>query len=442
MERWMPAKKFHLGWFLQGSSVQAWGEPWTGHIGTTWMQPELFLDMARSLERACFDYILLEDSSYVGESYGASTDIYLRNGIAVPRQDPSVVAALMSQVTSRIGIVPTFGTYAYPPYLLARLMATLDQVSAGRSGWNAVTGSSDYAAMNFGLPGMPEHDLRYDMADEYMEVVRKLWGSWEPGAFLADTGSGVLIDPAKVHAVNFEGKYFKTRGPLNSGPCPQGQPVIAQAGGSPRGRQFASQHADTIVVHTKGIAAMKAYRDDIRRRMVAHGRDPNDCKVLYLVNPIVGQTREDAEERKRLRRAEAGRQVEQRLAHLSKVTNIDFGAFDLDEPLRPGLTTNGHQQTLDEFVSKAAGRTLRQTMEDHNTTELSVELIGTPDDVAAKMDEVMQEVGGDGFLFSMPNVTRRLLAEMEDGLVPVLQKRGLTRRAYEHAQFRDNLLAF
>jgi FMN-dependent oxidoreductase (nitrilotriacetate monooxygenase family) len=442
MERWMPAKKFHLGWFLQGSSVQAWGEPWTGHIGKTWMQPELFLDMARSLERACFDYILLEDSSYVGESYGASTDIYLRNGIAVPRQDPSVVAALMSQVTSRIGIVPTFGTYAYPPYLLARLMATLDQVSAGRSGWNAVTGSSDYAAMNFGLPGMPEHDLRYDMADEYMEVVRKLWGSWEPGAFLADTGSGVLIDPAKVHAVNFEGKYFKTRGPLNSGPCPQGQPVIAQAGGSPRGRQFASQHADTIVVHTKGIAAMKAYRDDIRRRMVAHGRDPNDCKVLYLVNPIVGQTREDAEERKRLRRAEAGRQVEQRLAHLSKVTNINFGAFDLDEPLRPGLTTNGHQQTLDEFVSKAAGRTLRQTMEDHNTTELSVELIGTPDDVAAKMDEVMQEVGGDGFLFSMPDVTRRLLAEMEDGLVPVLQKRGLTRQTYEHAQFRDNLLAF
>jgi alkanesulfonate monooxygenase SsuD/methylene tetrahydromethanopterin reductase-like flavin-dependent oxidoreductase (luciferase family) len=208
--------------------------------------------------------------------------------------------------------------------------------------------------------------------------------------------------------------------------------VIAQAGGSPRGRQFASQHADTIVVHTKGIAAMKTYRDDIRRRMVAHGRNRDDCKVLYLVNPIVGQTRQDAEERKRLRIAEAARQIAQRLAHLSKVTNIDFGAFDLDEPLRPGLTTNGHQQTLDEFVAKAAGRTLRQTME----------LIGTPDDVAAKMDEVMQEVGGDGFLFSMPNVTRRLLAEMEDGLIPVLQKRGLTRSAYSHAQFRDNLLAF
>ena len=183
----MSVERFHLGWFLQGSSVQAWGEPWTGHIGTSWMQPTLFLDMARSLERACFDYILLEDSSYVGESFDGSTEIYLKNGIAVPRQDPSVVAALMSAVTSRIGIVPTFGTFAYPPYLLARLMATLDQVSAGRAGWNAVTGSSDYAAMNFGMPGMPEHDLRYEMADEYMAVVDKLWGSWEPGAFVADS---------------------------------------------------------------------------------------------------------------------------------------------------------------------------------------------------------------------------------------------------------------
>ena len=129
--------------------------------------------MARTLERACFDYILLEDSSYVGESFGGSTEIYLKNGIAMPRQDPSVVAALMTQVTSRIGIVPTFGTYAYHPYLLARLVATLDQVSGGRIGWNAVTGSSDFAAMNFGMQGMPEHDPRYDMADEYMEVVRK-----------------------------------------------------------------------------------------------------------------------------------------------------------------------------------------------------------------------------------------------------------------------------
>jgi len=438
----MAARPFHLGWFLQGSSVQAWGEPWTGHIGRAWMVPELFTDMARSLERACFDYLLIEDSSYVGESYGGSTELYLKHGIAVPRQDPSVVASLMTQVTSRIGIVPTFGTYAYPPYLLARLVATLDQVSQGRIGWNAVTGSSDFAAMNFGLPGMPEHDLRYDMADEYLEVCRRLWGSWEPGAIVADRHGGVLVDHTKVHAVNFEGKYYKTRGPLNSGPCPQGQPVIAQAGGSSRGRQFASRYADTIVAHTKGVTAMKAYRDDVRARMVAHGRDPDSCKVLFLVAPIIGETESEAQDRKLQRAARAAATIPERLAHLGKVTNIDFGRFDIDKPLPDDVSTNGHQQTLEEFRRKAAGRSIRETMADHNATELSVELVGTPDTMAARMGEIMEEVGGDGFLFSMPNVSRRALAEVEDGLVPALQARGLVRAAYTHAHFRDNLLEF
>ena len=438
----MAARPFHLGWFLQGSSAQAWGEPWTGHIGRSWMVPELFTDMARSLERACFDYLLIEDSSYVGESYGGSTELYLKHGIAVPRQDPSVVASIMSQVTSRIGIVPTFGTYAYPPYLLARLVATLDQVSSGRIGWNAVTGSSDFAAMNFGLSGMPEHDLRYDMADEYMEVCHRLWASWEPDAIVADPRSGVLVDHTKVHAVNFEGQYFKTRGPLNSGPCPQGQPVIAQAGGSPRGRQFASRHADTIVAHTKGIAAMKAYRDDVRSRMVGHGRDPDSCKVLFLVAPIIGETEAEAQEKKLQRAARAAATIPERLAHLGKVTNIDFGRFDIDKPLPDDVTTNGHQQTLDEFRRKAAGRSIRETMADHNATELSVELVGTPDSIAARMGEIMEESGGDGFLFSMPNVNRRTLAEVEDGLVPALQARGLVRAAYTYPRFRDNLLEF
>ncbi len=438
----MSTRPFHLAWFLQGSSAQAWGEPWTGHIGTSWERPELFLDMARSLERACFDYILLEDSSYVGESFGGSTDMYLKHGIAVPRQDPSVVAALMTQVTSRIGIVPTFGTYAYPPYLLARLVATLDQVSAGRIGWNMVTGSSDFAAMNFGLTGMPEHDLRYDMADEYIDVVQRLWSSWDPGAVVADRASGVLVDPDKVHAVNYEGKFFKTRGPLNSGPAPQGRPVIAQAGGSPRGRGFAALHADTIVAHPKGIDGMKAYRNDVRARMIAHGRNPDDCKVLFMVAPIIGETEADAQERKRIREARAAAAIPQRLAFLGKLMNIDFGKMDLDQPIGDDLTTNGHQQTLDQFKAMAAGRTLRQAMSAHNVTALSVELIGTPDSVAAKMGQVMDEVGGDGFLFSMPNVSRRLLAEIEDGLIPALQDRGLVRSSYGHAQFRDNLLAF
>ncbi len=439
----MPGKPFHLGWFLQGSSAHAWGERWTGHIGATWMVPELFVDVARALERACFDYVLLENSSYVGESWAGSTEIYLKHGIAVPRQDPSVVASLMVAATSRIGIVPTFGTFAYPPYLLARLMATLDQVSAGRAGWNVVTGSSDYAAMNFGMPGMPEHDLRYDMADEYMDVVGRLWGSWEPGAVIADAESGVLVDHTKVHAVNFTGRWYKTRGPLNSGPCVQQRPVIAQAGGSPRGRAFAARHADTIVAHPKGVAAMKSYRDDVRARMSVAGRDPGSCKVLFLVAPILGETENEAQERKRMRAARAAEQIEQRLAFFGKLTNIDFSVFDLDQPLSGvRLATNGHQLNLEQFLAMAGNRSLREVMADYGATGLSVELVGTPDRVAARMGEVIEEVGGDGYLFSLPNLNRRTLAEIEDGLVPALQRRGLSRKSYAYPQFRDNLLEF
>ena len=434
-------KPFHLGLFLQGSSVQAWGEPWTGRIGETWMVPELFTDVARSLERACFDYILLEDSSYIGESYANSREIYLRNGIAVPRQDPSVVAALMAAATSRIGIVPTFATFAYPPYLLARLMATLDQVSSGRAGWNMVTGSSDYAARNFGMEQLPEHDLRYDMADEYMDLVNQLWASWEPGAIVADPETGLLVDHAKVRQIDFKGRFYASRGPLNAGPAPQGRPVIAQAGGSPRGRQFASGHADTIVASVKGVDRMRDYRDDIRARMEGHGRDPDQCKVLFLVAPIIAATRDDALQLKARRAAKVAEQVDRKLAFLGKITNIDFAQFDLDAPVG-ALTTNGHQQTLDDFKRKAGDRTLREAVAAYNSDGGSVELVGSPDDVAGQMQEAMQAAGGDGFLFSLPDVSRRTIAEIEDGLAPALQKRGLMRRAYAHAQFRDNLLEF
>lgn len=434
-------KPFHLGWFYQGSSVQAWNEPWTGAIGRDWRKPDLVVDMARALERACFDYLLIEDSSYVGESYGSSRDIYLRAALSVPRQDPSVVATILTQATSRLGIVPTFSTFAYPPYLLARLMASLDQVSAGRAGWNMVTGSSDMAARNFGLPGLPEHDLRYDMADEYMQVVNALWGSWEPGAILADAETGAFADPARVHTIDFEGRYFKSRGPLNSGPPVQSRPVIAQAGGSPRGRQFASLHADTIVAAVKGVDGMRAYRDDLRARAVAQGRDPDGIKLLFLVAPILGETEEEAQAQKRRRAEWAVRRIDERLAHFSKITSIDFAALDLDKPVGE-LTTNGHQQSLAEFLKRAGKRTLRETMSDYDSTVQSVELVGTPDAVAAQMGEVMAAVGGDGFLFSLPNVSRRSVAEVADGLVPALQRRGLVRTQYEHATFRDNLLAF
>ena len=432
---------FHMAWFLQGSSVQAWGEPWTGNISDDWMSADLFKDLARSLERACFDYLLIEDSIYIGQNWQNSRDIFLKTGMCVPRQEPSVIATLMAAVTSRLGIVPTLSTFAYAPYLTARIVGTLDQISGGRGGWNMVTGSSDFSAQNFGMEKLPDHDVRYVMAEEYVTIVKKLWDSWEPGATVADRKTGVLIDPAKVHTIDYEGTYYSCRGPLNSGPCPQGRPVIAQAGGSAMGKAFASAHADTIVAAPNGVANMKRYRDDIRAGLKALGRDPDSCKVLYLLSPIVAETEEQAQWYSDQRAVFAARTMDARLARLGWNSNIDFSGFDLDAPVGE-LTTNGHQSTLQQFLVRAGKSTLREAVIAQNSNGYSVDIVGTPDSVAAQMDEIMQEVGGDGFLMVQGDLSRRSVATITDGLIPELQQRGLVRTAYEHAHLRDNLLAY
>ena len=437
----MPANPFHLAWFLQGSSIQAWGEQWSGNISEEWMSAEMFLDLARSIERACFDYLLIEDSIYIGQNWQDSRDMFLKNGMSVPRQEPSVVASLMMAATSRLGIVPTLSTFAYHPYLTARIVGTLDQVSGGRAGWNMVTGSSDYSGQNFGLDKLPEHDTRYEMAAEYIDVVTRLWDSWEPGAIVADRKTGVLIDPARVHAIDFKGEYYASRGPLNSGPCPQGRPVIAQAGGSAKGRETAARYADTVVAHPKGVQAMKDYRQDVRMRMRAAGRDPDACKVLFMATPILANTDEEAQARAAKRGVATTEEVHRRLAQMGWTTNIDFSGYDLDAPVGE-LSTNGHQSSLANFLKKAGGRTLREAILAYTSHGGCVDLVGTPETVAAQMDEAMQEVGGDGFLLVLPNVSRKTVTEVTDGLIPALQQRGLVRRAYAHKQFRDNLLEF
>jgi FMN-dependent oxidoreductase (nitrilotriacetate monooxygenase family) len=435
------ARPFHLAWFLQGSSIQAWGAPWTGNISEEWMSAEMFVDVARMIERAGFDYMLIEDSIYVGENWQNSRDIFLKNGMSIPRQEPTVVASLMAKGTKHLGIVPTLSTFAYHPYLVARIVGTLDQVSGGRGGWNMVTGSSDFSAMNFGMDALPPHDQRYEMAHEYIDVVTKLWDSWEPGAIVADRKTGVLIDPTKVHTIDYKGKYYASRGPLNSGPAPQGRPVIAQAGGSGPGREIAAKWADTIVAAPKGIEAMKEYRSDVRNHMVRFGRNPDHCKILFLVAPIVANTMEEAQIRVDRRRAEAENDIAGRLAQFGWTTNLDLSGFDLDAPIGE-LTTNGHQSSLTTFLKRATGKTLREAIVDYSTSGGSLNLWGTPDSVSAQMDEIMQEVGGDGFLIYLGEVSRRSVAEITDGLVPALQQRGLTRTGFDSPHFRDNLLAF
>jgi long-chain alkane monooxygenase len=432
-------KRFHLGWFVN-FTVNAWNEPWADSGGPDWTGG-FYVDMARALDRACFDYMILEDTCMVSDAYGGSFDTSLKHAVFAPKHDPMPLVPLIAQATSRLGVVGTMSTSFYPPFLLARLSSTLDHICRGRFGWNIVTSGEDRAVQNFGMEKLTEHDLRYDIADEYVDLVCQLWDSWEPDALVMDRETGVYADGSKVHTIDFQGRYFKSRGPLNTVRAPQGRPVFVQAGGSPRGREFAATYADSIIATATGIEGMKAYRDDVRARMAAHGRKPDDCKVLFLVSPILGDTAEEARQKRQAMIA-APDYIEETFIGMSSITEIDFSAFDLDAPL-PEITTNGERGSLDKFAQWGSGKTLRQLVAER--VDRSIELVGTPEQVADRMGEVMEAVGGDGFLITRPGqtgLTRKYIIEITDGLVPALQRRGLARMGYAYEHFRDNLLEF
>jgi FMN-dependent oxidoreductase (nitrilotriacetate monooxygenase family) len=433
----MAKRPFHLSWFLsQGYGPKSWRSAWPGSDVARWMMPDLFLDLARGLERACFDYVIIEDSSMVPYTFQGSHDTYLRYAASTPKLDPAVLVPYLAQATSHLGLIPTLSVTEYPPFLLARLVNSLDHVTEGRVGGNCVTSSNDGAAQNNGHLRQPPHDERYDMADEFVDLVTKLWDAWEPDAVLIDREAPMFADGAKVHPVNHEGKYFRCRGPLNAPRSPQGRPPICQAGGSARGQEFAARWADTIITDAGGVEAMKAYRANVRCSAAAAGRDPDSVKVLFLAYPLVDTTMEAAQERRRMMHADANRHLDMALSTMSRLTNIDFSQFDPDAPL-PELHTNGHQSSLAKWI----GKTPREVAS-AQATKMGIDFTGTPDHVAGMMQEIMEEVGGDGFLFFNAYFDRRYIMEVCDGLVPALQRRGVTRTRYAHKHFKDNLLEF
>ncbi|HYP64512.1 MAG TPA: NtaA/DmoA family FMN-dependent monooxygenase, partial [Acidocella sp.] len=385
----MSGKKFHLGWFMNFTPDE-WREPFA-QGGQPW-NGQFYIEMAKALERACFDYIMIEDKLMVSETYGGSREAGLRTGMMAPKHDPVPLAVAMGMATKHLGVIATMSTLGYPPFLLARLASTVDSLTEGRFGWNVVTSAENLAAQNFGLDALPPREKRYAMAEEYMEVVGKLFESWDEDAVVLDRAAGIYADHTKVRPINHAGDFFKVRGPLNTVRSPQGRPVYVQAGASPRGRDFAAKHADSIVSVASGVEDMKKFRDDIRARAKAAGRDPDAIKILFCVTPTVADSEAEAQA-KHTRMLTAPHFIDDMLASLSAITDIDFAQYELDEPLPGKLTTNGEQGTLDKFQQYGSGKTLRQLVIDGaGGIVSSVELIGTPDSVAARMGEVMQEV--------------------------------------------------
>ena len=430
---------FHLGWFIgKGYSPHNWAQAWSGTIGKDWMKPDLYMDLARGLERACFDCLIIEDGSFIADAFQDSPEWSLRNAFSVPKSDPMPLVPLLAYVTKRIGIIATITTSFYPPYLAARLGATLDQLTEGRVGLNVVTAHNDRSAQNFGLDRHYEHDLRYEMADEWMEVVNGLWNSWEPGAIVANPETGVFADHNKIHPIHYEGRFYKSRGPLNTAPGPQRRPVICQAGGSPPGRAFAAKHADLIIAKVRQVSAAAKYRREISTLMGPLGRNPADCKVMYCASVTLGDTMAEAKEKHARMAAGLADRMDVKLAGMSYLSGIDCSKFDLDAPL-PKLSINASRASFEAHLSGDGTRTLREMLLDPGSG--GIDFIGTPDSIASDMAAVMEEIGGDGFLIQDP-LTRKAIVEITDGLVPALQRRGLTRAAYSHDLLRDNLLAF
>jgi alkanesulfonate monooxygenase SsuD/methylene tetrahydromethanopterin reductase-like flavin-dependent oxidoreductase (luciferase family) len=279
-----------------------------------------------------------------------------------------------------------------------------------------------------------------------MEACNALWESWEPGAVVGDDVTPMYADHTKVHTVDFEGKYFKTRGPLCTSPGPQRRPVIVQAGASESGRELAARFAESMLAHAPSVEEMKAFREDMHARMAKYGRDPSELKILFLIDPVMGESEEVAQDRMARKNATqilaSDASTELKLGMMSNVTGGVFSPTleDLDKPV-PDIMGNGETSSWRVFVERARGKTLGEALAAQTMSHAGLGLVGTHDSVAAQMGEVMEEVGGDGFLVS-PEVTRHQIAEIADGLSPALRRRGLIRDGYDYPTFRENLLAF
>ncbi len=388
--------------------------PWDG---------KFYVEIAKILEHGNLDFIFFADNLMVPDTYGGSMEASLALGTLAPQNDPAPLAALIGASTEHIGAVITMSTLAYHPYSLARLCSTLDHMCGGRFGWNIVTSTERGAARNYGLDELPPRSARYLIADEYMDAVNGLLNSWEPDAVVMDRTTDTYADYRKVHQVNFAGQYYRTAGPLNTVPSPQGRPVCFQAGTSPEGMAFATKHADCVIASTNGLEGMKDYKDKIRINCESIGRDPDSVKVFFLLMPIFGKSSLDAREKLAELRASSNA-VERNSAFTSAISGIDFATLELDS-VKPELETQGGSGALKKMLGGDPEATLREAL--YNANASSVELLGTAAEVADRMAEVVDQVQPDGFLFSPPyqRMTRQYVRQLAEELAPELQKRGI-----------------
>ena len=421
-----------------------------GHISAgTWRHPEsqahrykeieYWTSLAQLLERGVFDGIFIADVLGTYDVFAGTHDAALRHAAQVPVTDPLLVVSAMAAVTEHLGFGVTAGTAYEHPYPFARRMSTLDHLTRGRVGWNVVTGYLPSAARNMGHDDQLEHDSRYDHADEYLEVLYKLWeGSWEDDAVVFDRENGVFTDPAKVHGIGHEGTYFNVPGIHLVEPSPQRTPVIFQAGASRRGIQFAAENAEAIFVGAPTKAVLADQVAKIRAALVEAGRDPYAAVIYTLLTIVVDETSEKAEAKYRELLEYAS--PEAALVLTSGWMGIDLSEYDLDDPIGV-VKSNAIQTTVEAFQSdNAEGRewTVRDIADYSKLGGYGPVLVGSPTEVADQLQDWVDSTDVDGFNISYA-VTPGTFADVVTYVVPELQRRGVYPTEYEDGTLRHRL---
>ncbi|MEJ1978265.1 MAG: LLM class flavin-dependent oxidoreductase [Acetobacteraceae bacterium] len=439
MTRDNPRGKMKLGAFFHP----------TGHHVAAWLHPdaqadagtnvEHYIEITQTAERAKFDLIFLADAL-------ATRDGKIESLSRWPQYmayfEPITLLATLAAVTRRIGLVATATTSYNEPYNVARKFASLDHLSHGRAGWNVVTSANLSEAFNFGREAHYEHGERYDRALEFTEVVRGLWDSWDDDAFVRDRATGRYFIPEKLHYLRHKGEHFSVRGPLNAARPPQGHPVMFQAGSSEAGKELAAQTAEAVFTPLHSLEGAQAFYRDLKGRLAKHGRHPDHLKIMPGLNPIVGRTMAEAEEKHRYLQTLIHPDVGLELLS-NALGGFDLDGCDLDDVLPEAVyatTTSASTASFRNVLGWARNEklTIRQLYQRYAGARGQRTIIGTADTIADQMEEWFLDYGCDGFLIQ-PSHLPGGLNEFVASVIPALQERGLFRTEYEGVTLREHL---
>lgn len=437
------ARPQHVGWFFsRGFGPQGWDRPYQGW-NWDWRRPDLYQQSVRDLEQAGFDLVIAEDALSLGSP--STLDLRVRRAYGGPKHDPLLLAPYLFAATSRIGIAPTVNAAQVPPYTAARQFATLQHLSAGRFGINVVT---DVGSARHFSPAPPlGHDAAYDRAEEWIDVIRRLWHSWDDDALVEDAATGHYADGDRIRPFAHRGEYFELDGPLNAVPFDDGDdPVIVSPGGSPRGLGFAGARSQVqLALAPMSADAVRDYRARVHEATRAAGRTPDDIRVLFVFKPEIVASREEADRVVAASRHPADDDLLAVALGQSSDAETDLTAFDLDAPLPPdafgehvsqgtirGLTGGDSEATLRELLTRKARK---GRIADRDG------VVGTAEEVADFVEELGDDAENDGIIFSgdlHPVGVHRML----DDIVPVLRRRGILRAELGDGGLRANLFDF